>query len=97
MKLYCMICADSSSVLLWCCYITVDSATAALQNGACTYRCISKQMLYKTPYSHNDYIKSLEFCENHITHHPVLSGKKNFFKLFINSEPYMAYYPKLLK
>jgi hypothetical protein len=24
-----------------CCYITVDSATSALQNGACTYRCIS--------------------------------------------------------
>ncbi len=27
-----------------CCYITVDSETTALQNGACTYRCICKQM-----------------------------------------------------
>jgi hypothetical protein len=24
-----------------CCYITMDSATTALQNGACTYQCIS--------------------------------------------------------
>jgi hypothetical protein len=36
-----------------CCYITVDFATTVLQNGACTYRCISKQMNYKTPISHN--------------------------------------------
>ena len=48
----------------WCCYITVDSATTALQNGACTYRCISKQMHYKTPVSH---MKSLEIHENYIT------------------------------
>jgi hypothetical protein len=34
----------------WCCYKTVDSGTTALQNGACTYRCISKQMHYKTPF-----------------------------------------------
>jgi hypothetical protein len=47
-----------------CCYITVDSATTALQNGACTYRCISKQMHYKTPFSHNVYMKSLELYEN---------------------------------
>jgi hypothetical protein len=50
-----------------CCYITVDSATTAHQNGACTYRCISKQMHYKTPSSHNGYMKSLEFNENYIT------------------------------
>ncbi len=29
-------------------YITVGSATTALQNCACTYRCISKKMHYKT-------------------------------------------------
>jgi hypothetical protein len=34
------------------CYITVDSATTALQNGACTFQCILKQMHYKTPFSH---------------------------------------------
>jgi hypothetical protein len=28
-----------------CCYITVDSATTALQNGACTYLCISTNAL----------------------------------------------------
>jgi hypothetical protein len=37
-----------------CCYITVDSATTALQNGACTNQCISKH--YKTPFSHNSYM-----------------------------------------
>jgi hypothetical protein len=26
---------------IWCCYIKVDSATTALQNGACTYWCFS--------------------------------------------------------
>jgi hypothetical protein len=51
-------------VNLWYCYITVNSATTALQNGACTYRCISKQMHYKTPFSH---MKNLEIYENYIT------------------------------
>ncbi len=50
-----------------CCYITVDSATTALQNGACTYRCFSKQRHYKPLFSHNSYMKSLEFYENYIT------------------------------
>jgi hypothetical protein len=45
----------------WCCYITVDFATTALQNGACTYQCISKQMHYKTSFSHKGYMKSHEF------------------------------------
>ncbi len=53
--------------IFWCCYITVDSGTTALQNSACTYRCISKQMHYKTPFSHNDPMKSLEIYENYIT------------------------------
>ncbi len=38
-----------------------------LQNGACTHRCISKQIHYKTTFSHNSYMKSLEFYENYIT------------------------------
>ncbi len=42
----------------WCCYITVDSGTTALQNGA------SEQMHYKT---HNNYMKNLEIYENNIT------------------------------
>ncbi len=50
-----------------CCYITVDSATIALKNGAYTYQRISKQMHYKTPFSHNSYMKSLEVYENYIT------------------------------
>ncbi len=54
-------------IILGCYYITVDSGTNALQNGACTYRCISKQMHYKTPFSHNGYMKSLEIYENYIT------------------------------
>jgi hypothetical protein len=53
------------------------SATIALQNGACTYQCISKQMHFKTPLSHNGYMKSLEFYENYIT---LFCLKKN--KLF---------------
>jgi hypothetical protein len=49
------------------CCITVDSATAALLNGACIHPCISKQMHYKTPFTHNSYMKSLEIYENYIT------------------------------
>jgi hypothetical protein len=45
----------------------VDSATTALQNGACIHRYISKQMHYKTPFSHNGCMKSLEYYENYIT------------------------------
>ncbi len=44
----------------------MDSATTTLQNGACTYRCISEQMHYKTPFSHKGYMKSLEIYENYI-------------------------------
>jgi hypothetical protein len=62
-----------------CCYIMVDSATTAPQNGACTYWCISKQMHYYTPFSHNGYMKSLEFYENYIT---LFCLEKN--KLFDN-------------
>ncbi len=80
---------------IWCCYITVDSSTTALQNGVCTYQCISKQMHYKTPFSHNGFIKSLEFYEKYIT--LFYLEKKNFLKYYINSEPCMAYYPKWLK
>ncbi len=50
-----------------CCYITTDSATTALQNGARTNECISKQMHHKTSFSHNGFLKSLEFCKNNIT------------------------------
>jgi hypothetical protein len=46
----------------------VDSGTTALQNGDCTYRCISKQMFYKTPlHTTTTYMKSLEIYENYIT------------------------------
>ncbi len=48
-------------------YITADFATTALQNGAYTYRGIYKQMHYKRPFSHNGYMKSLEFYVNRIT------------------------------
>jgi hypothetical protein len=70
-----------------CCYITVDSATTALQNGACTYRYISKQMLYKTPFSH---MKSLEIYENYITLF-CLENILFYNTYYINSEPCMAY------
>jgi hypothetical protein len=53
--------------IFWCFYITVDSGTTALQNSACAYRSISKQMHYKTPFLHNGYMKSLEIYENYIT------------------------------
>jgi hypothetical protein len=57
----------------------VDFATTALQNGACTNWCISKQMHQKTPFSYNGYLKSLEFLENNIT---LFCLEKN--KLFDN-------------
>ncbi len=70
---------DCKESTLGCCYITVDSATTALQNGACTYRCISKQMRYKTPLSHNGDLKSLEIYENFIT--LSFLEKANFFTI----------------
>ncbi len=45
----------------------MDSATTALQNGACTYSWISKQMHYKTPFPHKGNMKNLEIYENYIT------------------------------
>ncbi len=75
-----------------CCYITVDSATTALQNGAWTYRCISKQMHYKTPFSLNGYMKNLEFYESYII--LFCLGKKAFCQYHINSKSSMAYYLK---
>ncbi len=59
-----------------CCYIIVYSAITALQNGACTKKCISKPMQYKTPFSHNGYMESLEIYENYIT--LFCLEKKNF-------------------
>jgi hypothetical protein len=44
----------------------VGSSKIALQNGARKYQCIPKQMHCKTPFSHNGYMKSLEFCDNYI-------------------------------
>jgi dipeptide/tripeptide permease len=45
--------AVKSRFYIGCCYITVDSSTTALQNGACTYQCLSQQRHYKTPFSQN--------------------------------------------
>jgi hypothetical protein len=70
----------------------VDSSTTALQNGACTYQCISRQMHYKTPFSHNGYMKSLEFKKKYIT--LFYMEKTNFLKYYNNSEPCMTFYPK---
>jgi hypothetical protein len=49
-----------------------SSATVLLHNGGfgnnCTpKRCISKQMQYKTPFSHKGDMKNLEIYENYIT------------------------------
>jgi hypothetical protein len=85
-----------ATMLKGCCHITVDSATTALQDGACTYRCISKQMHYRTPFSHKGYMKNLEIYENYIAL-SCLERKITFWQDYINSEPCMAYYPKWLK
>ncbi len=69
-----------ADMILRCCYITVASATTALQNGACTYRCISKQMDSKTNFSYNIYMKSLEFYESYITMF-LLEKKNNFLTI----------------
>ena len=79
-----------------CCYMTVDSRTTALQNGACSYPCISKQMNYKTPFSPNGYMTSLEFNENYITLF-CLEKKQTFWQYYSNSEPCMEYNQKWLK
>ncbi len=44
-------------------------------------------MHYVTPFSHNDYFKSLEFYENYIT--LLYLEKNNFLKYYINLEPRM--------
>jgi hypothetical protein len=69
----------------WCCYITADFATTARQNGACTYRFISKQMHYKTLFSHNSYMKSLEFYEKYII--LFCLEKKLFDTLILTENP----------
>ncbi len=66
------------------------------KNGACTHRCIFKQMHYETPFLHNGYMKSLEFYENYITLF-WLEKRQTFWQYYINSKPCMAYYPKWLK
>jgi hypothetical protein len=71
-----------------CCYITLDYAATALQNGACTYRFIPKQTHYKIPLSHKGYMKSLWFSENHITL-PVL--KKKLFENIILTQNHAWY------
>jgi hypothetical protein len=50
-----------------CCYIAVDSGTTALQNDACTYRCISNKCTIKPPFSRKGYIRSMEIYEIYIT------------------------------
>jgi hypothetical protein len=78
-----------------CCCITVDSATTALQNGACTYRCISKKCTINHPFTQWPHEKSGILWKLHLS---VLFGKKQYFwQYYINSEPCMAYYPKWLK
>ncbi len=83
------------SVVKWCCYITVDSSTSALQNGACTYQCISKQMHYKNPFHTTATWKAWNFMKN--TSLCSIWKKTNFLKYYIKSQLCMAYYPKWLK
>ncbi len=49
-----------------CCYITVDFAITALQTGACTYRCISKQVHYKNPFQTTAIWKVWNFMTNYM-------------------------------
>ncbi len=58
-----------------CCYITVDSATSALQNGACIYLCISKKMHYKKPFSYTTAQWKVWNVMKTTVHHSWLSGK----------------------
>ncbi len=77
-----------------CCYITVDSATTALQNGACTYQCISNLMHHKTPFSHNGYMRSLELYQNYIS--LLCLGNKLFDNIIITLN-HAWHYSKWLK
>jgi hypothetical protein len=71
------------------------AATTALQNGACTYRCISKQMHYKTPFSHHGYMKSLEFYENYIT--LFCPEKKTFLTILYQLRTMNGILPKFVE
>ncbi len=61
----------------------MDSATTALQNGACTYRCISKQMHYKTPWSHNGYMKSPKIYKKNYITLSCLENKQIFYNIIL--------------
>ncbi len=71
---------------------SVDSATTALQSGASTYRCISKQMHYKTPISR---MKSIELHENYITQF-CLEKKKLFFNIIL-TQNHALHIPKVIE
>jgi hypothetical protein len=49
----------------------------------------------KTPFSHNGYMKSLEFYENYIA--LFCLEKNKLFDCNINSEPCTAYYQKMVE
>jgi hypothetical protein len=77
---FCLCQRTLQRMIIGCCYLTVDSATTALKNGACTSGCISKQMHYKTPLSHNGYTKSLGIYENYISL-SCLEKNKNLYDI----------------
>ncbi len=79
----------------WCCYITVDPATTALQNGACTYQWISKQMHYKTPLFTQQLHEKSGILLKQL--HSVLSGKKNFLAILYYLKNMHGILPKMVE
>ncbi len=51
-----------------------------------TCQCISKQMHYKTPFSHKGYMKSLEFYGNYIT--LFCLEKQTFWDIILTQHPW---------
>ncbi len=81
----------------WCCYITVDSATTALQNGVLAH---IGAFLNKCTIKHPFHTQLLHKKSGILwkLHHSVLCEKKTtFWQYYINSEPCMTYNPKWLK
>ncbi len=68
-------CYDGAATLRWILQ-QLHSMPCLLK---CTYRCIFKQMHYKTPFSRNGYEESMEFYENYIT--LFYLGKKTFLTI----------------
>jgi hypothetical protein len=86
----------SFCIFIRCCYITVDSLTPALWNGACSKRWISEQMRQKLLMFHNSSIRNRDCHEMTLLFYTFRSKQTRCDSTHV-TEQYLANCPKLLK